>query len=471
MLKIKVQDSKKDIDNMNAKRLLTSCFGLGLSPFASGTCGSVLPCAIFLLIGMVFPNMLVAQISLAVLAVVFSWATLAFSKDVIARVGKEDPSEVVSDEFAGQAVTIIIASFFASFNAYPLTSLLIAFLLFRFFDITKIWPVCKLESLPGGLGILADDLFAGLYAGLVYFGMAHLGWIEFIGYILGWFADSVFHLAGPVGLGVVQGLTEFLPVSSSGHLVLIETIIPSMNPDSDEMLLFDLAIHVGTVLSILVIFRRDILLFLRGLFNVKISEGFNPVAIYKRNFAWHFGVCGAITTIVTMVLYKIFEEPLESARKLPIVCAMWFITAAFLYITDKKRKATVKLRDFGIVAAIIVGAAQSLAILPGISRSGATICAAILVGLHSRWAIQYSFLIAMPAILGGALLTALDNKELLGSGVLTTDVLVVGVLASFLTGILALKLLIFVSTKKKLKIFSIYCIIISVSSMIYLYVS
>ncbi|OXU14121.1 phosphatidylglycerophosphatase A [Sedimentisphaera salicampi] len=456
---------------MNTKRLLTSCFGLGFSPFVPGTVGSLFPCALFIIIAAFTRQLWQSQLAVAGLTVFFAWGTIAFSKYAIELAGREDPSEVVSDEVAGQGLALLIGSFLPAFSAYPLVSIGILFVLFRFFDITKISPANRLERLPGGQGILLDDIMAGLYAGIVFAAASLFGWVQPVGELLNPYllpiCSYLSGLCGSIGLGVVQGLTEFLPVSSSGHLVMFETFIPSLDPESKDMLLFDLAVHVGTVFSILVVFRKQIVLFARHFFKFDHS-GHNPIQLYKKNFAWHFAFCAIITTATTMLIYKLFEEPFEASRKLWVVCVMWLITAALLYITDKKTRSSLKLREFGIIGAVVIGLAQSGAIIPGISRSGATICAAILYGLHRKWAVEYSFLIAMPAILGGALLTALKHKELFGAGILTPGVIISGMLASFLTGIIALRLLIKASRNRQLKYFSIYCVFISAVSFIYL---
>lgn len=452
---------------MNIKRALTSCFGLGFSPVASGTCGSVPPVAIFVAcVCMGFSTGALAAI-LVVTGLVFSLACLKFTADITKLTGKEDPSEVVADEYAGQAVTLLIALFSASTIANPMTAGLLCFFLFRIFDIFKPWPVCALEKLHGGLGVLADDLFAGLYAGICYLIMSNLGWVDQINSFL--FDAEGLSVGYAMILGGVQGLTEFLPVSSSGHLVLFESFMHGLDPNTPEMLLFDLSIHVGTVVAILGIYLKDIRGFVGTLIDVK-KYSYNPLTVYKRNPAWRFLVCAGITTIVTVVLYKIFEEPLESARQLPVVAVMWLVTGTILLITDRKKRTKLGLRDFTVLIAVVIGVAQACAIMPGISRSGATICAAILLGLHRRWAVEYSFLIALPAILGGALLEFIDNPGLIGSSSLPTSSIVAGMLTSCVVGMAALKLLIYVSQKRKLKIFAIYCYILSAASIAYLIV-
>lgn len=452
---------------MNIKRALTSCFGLGFSPIASGTCGSVLPVALF--VACVYGNFSTTVMAaiMIVTGLVFSFACLKFTSEISKLAGKEDPSEIVADEYAGQAVTLLIALFASSTVSMPLTAGFFCFLLFRIFDIFKPWPVCALEKLHGGLGVLADDLFAGVYAGICYLLADKMGWVEQVNSFL-------FDLEGlstgyAIILGTVQGLTEFLPVSSSGHLVLFESFMHGLDPDTPEMLLFDLSIHVGTVAAILGIYIKDIPAFSRTLIDVK-KYSYNPLTVYRRNPAWRILVCAGITTIVTVVLYKTFEDPLKSARQLPIVAFMWLITGTLLLITDSKKRTKVGLRDFGILGAIIIGVAQAGAIMPGISRSGATICAAILWGLHRRWAVEYSFLIALPAIIGGTVLELIDNPGIVGSASLPISSIIAGMISSCLVGMAALRLLIYISQKRKLKIFAVYCYALATVSIIYIIV-
>jgi undecaprenyl-diphosphatase len=367
-----------------------------------------------------------------------------------------------------QAVTLLIALFAASTLNMPLTAAVVCFLLFRIFDIFKPWPVCALERLKGGLGVLADDLFAGLYAGACYLIFYKLGWIEQLNSFL--FGLKGLSTGYAIILGTVQGLTEFLPVSSSGHLVLFESFMHGLDPDTPEMLLFDLSIHVGTVIAIVGIYIKDIPAFSRTLIDVK-KYSYNPLTIFKRNPAWRILVCAGITTVVTVVLYKIFEDPLKSARQLSVVAFMWLITGTLLLVTDGKKRTKLGLRDFGILGAIIIGAAQAGAIMPGISRSGATICAAILWGLHRRWAVEYSFLIALPAIIGGTVLELIDNPGIVGSASLPVTSIIAGMISSCLVGMGALRLLIYVSQKRKLKIFAVYCYTLAAISIIYIIIT
>ena len=169
------------------------------------------------------------------------------------------------------------------------------------------------------------------------------------------------------------------------------------------------------------------------------------------------------------VLGLSLEKYFSAARgSLTVVGFMWFITATLLLITDLRKKTRLGLRQFGVLAAIIVALAQSAAIMPGISRSGATICAAILVGLHRRWAVEFSFLIAIPAILGAALIQTIKDFAEITSGNLQLVPILAGTVTAAVTGIMALKLLIKTSRSANLKYFAFYCYLLGSFVLIYL---
>ena len=150
---------------MNTKRLLTSCFGLGWLPIAPGTWGSLPPTAIFAALCYFGASLLTVSIVMLILILAGSVICIKFAPASINATGKTDPGEVVVDELAGQAVTFVTA-YAVGFNQILITAML-GFFLFRIFDIIKPWPIRKLEKLPKGLGILADDLLAGAYAAII----------------------------------------------------------------------------------------------------------------------------------------------------------------------------------------------------------------------------------------------------------------------------------------------------------------
>ena len=147
------------------KRLFTSCFGLGFMPVAPGTWGSVPVAVIFAILAYLQTSPVVISLVMLALALIGSVVCVLFAPSVIAKVGKKDPGEIVADEFAGQAVTFLYLGTIARDQVF--TAALIGFFVFRLFDILKPWPIHKLEKLPQGWGILADDLLAGVYAAIV----------------------------------------------------------------------------------------------------------------------------------------------------------------------------------------------------------------------------------------------------------------------------------------------------------------
>jgi undecaprenyl-diphosphatase len=190
--------------------------------------------------------------------------------------------------------------------------------------------------------------------------------------------------------------------------------------------------------------------------------------LYTVTAAFRFCALAVITTFVTAICYKLFEEPLESSRKLEVLAVTWAVTAGVLFLTDLRKKTRRGLRDIGIPFAIIVGIAQSIAILPGVSRSGATICTAILLGMHRQWAIEYSFLISIPAILGGAVLQVMEQPEIFHSETLPLGFILAGMAAALVVGIMSLKWLVRASRKRKLKSFALYCLLLSIFVLFYL---
>jgi undecaprenyl-diphosphatase len=454
---------------MDIRRLFTSAFGLGRLPVAPGTWGSLPAAVLFGLLCYLHTPATSIFIVMSALVLAASFACIRFSPYTISATGKKDPGEVVIDEVAGQAITflpVIFLNLNALSNIQIFETTLLGFLLFRIFDIIKPWPIRRLEKFPEGWGILADDLLAGVYAGFALLLCIKTGLIEYLsGGIT--FESTALDIPKAVILGIIQGATEFLPVSSSGHLVLFENLF-KLNSETPEMLLFDLAVHLGTVAAIFIVFRKSICAFVKNLFLYR-QYGKNPVEIYKRSPSVHIFTLAVLATGVTGVIGILLEGPLTAARgNLILIALMWLVTGTILLITDKRKKTRMGLRQFGIMAAIVIGLAQAVAILPGVSRAGATICAAILVGLHRRWAVEFSFLLAIPAILGATLVELIHNFDKINSGSLPIDSVLVGTLAAAVTGIFALKLLLKTTRSAKLKYFAFYCYALACAVLVYL---
>ncbi len=255
-------------------------------------------------------------------------------------------------------------------------------------------------------------------------------------------------------LGVVQGLTEYLPVSSSGHLTIISNFFGIDGADNLE---FTVAVHVATVLSTLVILWKEIDWILMGLFKFKM----NDETKYALNIL--------VSMIPVGIVGVFFKDKVEEAfgAGLLIVGVMLIVTSVLLifsYYAKPRTKEHISLRD-----AFIIGVAQACAVLPGLSRSGSTIATGLMLGDKKEKLAQFSFLMVIPPILGEALLDvlkALKGEETFGGNVEFFP-LAIGFIAAFLSGCFACKLMINVVKKGKLVYFGIYCAIVGAAVLIY----
>ena len=241
-------------------------------------------------------------------------------------------------------------------------------------------------------------------------------------------------------LGIIQGLTEFLPVSSSGHLQLANELLgTSLDPESN--LTFSLTLHAATVLSTIVVLWREVWGLLKGLF----SRTFNAEQAYILKII--------ISMIPIGIVGVFFKDYIEAAfSSILIVGIMLLVTAAllsFAYFAKPRQKQTISYRD-----AFIIGLAQSVATLPGLSRSGTTIATGLLLGNRKESIAQFSFLMVLPPILGNALLDIVKGD--FGGGVELLP-LVAGFLAAFVTGCLACQFMINIVRRGKLIWFAAYC--------------
>lgn len=264
-------------------------------------------------------------------------------------------------------------------------------------------------------------------------------------------------------LGIIQGLTEFLPVSSSGHLVVLQRIM-RLPSESAGMILFDLAVHLGTVAAILVYFRRPLGRYVRHLLASMGLLRRSPVEAFRRSASVRFTALAIMATAATGVFYVLFKDMIEEGFGRPeMVAGCWLLTAGLLFVTDRKHKHWRSIKQIGFTTAVVIGLAQGFALFPGISRSGSTICAAVLMGMHRRWAGQFSFLIGVPAIVIAAVIKIL-KFDASGEQLLPWGVTLVGTAVSAVTGFAALALLIWALKHARLKIFAIYCAVIALAT-------
>jgi len=250
-------------------------------------------------------------------------------------------------------------------------------------------------------------------------------------------------------LGVVQGLTEFLPVSSSGHLMLASEIL-NTDLSAAEDLTFSLTLHAATVLSTIVILWHEIWRLLKGLF----SRHFNEEQAYILKIVISMIPVG----IVGFSLMDYIEAAFSSVL---IVGLMLLCTAAlltFAYKAKPRQKSDISYRD-----AFIIGIAQACATLPGLSRSGTTIATGLLLGNKKESVAQFSFLMVLPPILGNALLDILKGEF---GGSVEMMPLIAGFLAAFITGCLACKFMLEIVKRGKLIWFAIYCAVVGLVAII-----
>lgn len=244
-------------------------------------------------------------------------------------------------------------------------------------------------------------------------------------------------------LGAIQGITEFLPISSSGHLFLAQSILGINVPGND----IEIATHIGTLFSIIIVFRLKI---------KSLLFGFNNRNIRKYIFLIVIGTIPAVLAGLfgRSLILTVFES-------LTMVCISLIITGFILIISKniKEKKEALTLNK-----AIAVGLAQAIAIIPGISRSGMTISIGVLMGLTRKEAANFSFLLAIPIITGAGLLTAIENYS--SPQYLPFELLLIAFFSSFVVGFVSLNWLLSIVHKGKFYIFGYYCLIIGTLGLV-----
>lgn len=266
-------------------------------------------------------------------------------------------------------------------------------------------------------------------------------------------------------LGIVQGLTEFLPVSSSGHLMIFREVLGA---DPEGFLDFTVAVHFATVLSTIVVFWGAIWKLLKGLLQFK----YNDETDY---------ICKLIVSMVPIAIVGLlFKDQVESlfGENLTTVAICLLVTAALLFLSDKFSIIAKNVKESGrsyrngisFWQALVVGLGQSFAVAPGLSRSGTTIATGLICGVKREVMAQFSFLMVLVPIVGEQLLDLLDiatGEAAVGDGVGATA-LIVGALAAFFSGLFACKAMVAIVKKAKLSWFAIYCAVVAIVILLFL---
>ena len=258
-------------------------------------------------------------------------------------------------------------------------------------------------------------------------------------------------------IGIVQGLTEFLPVSSSAHLVFIQNLL-----GVESSLAFDTFLHLGTLIAVLWFFRYDIIkmlkswiLSLEDIIQGRFKEGFYEDP-YKR-LAWYV----ILATIPVALVGVLFEDAVDSlfAGALYVPAFFLFVTGTILYLSQRMSSGNINMNNISKKEALWMGLGQACAILPGLSRSGTTIAAGLTIGLEKEFAAKFSFILSIPAILGAFVLQVKDIGGALNVNFLPV---MLGFVASIIAGYLAIKWMLDLIKNRSLDIFAYYCWVVGI---------
>ena len=252
-------------------------------------------------------------------------------------------------------------------------------------------------------------------------------------------------------LGLLQGLTEFLPVSSSGHLELGGALFGLEDPH--DFFTFNIIVHGATFLSVVVVFWRDIYSLIVNFFR------------FKWNAEMKFALLLVVSAVPTGIIGLLFEEQIESIfeGRVVFVGFMLLVTATLLFMT---RFAPKNNKEVTLKSALMIGIAQTLAILPGISRSGATISTALFFGIERGKAIRFSFLMVLIPIFGANFLKILRMSDAAGSATMDVTPMIIGAVTAFIAGVIACKWMLQIVRKGNISYFSIYCVIVGLTAII-----
>lgn len=248
-------------------------------------------------------------------------------------------------------------------------------------------------------------------------------------------------------LGVIQGLTEFLPVSSSGHLELGKALL-NLELSAKDSVLFDVVVHFGTALSTIIVFRKEILEIILGILK------------FKWNDELKFFTLIVLSMVPAAIIGVLFNDQIEAlfVENVTLVSLMLIVTAVLLFFADRAKNTD---KNISYLNALIIGISQAIAILPGISRSGATISTSVLLGIDRTKAAKFSFLMVVPLIF------AKMGKDILGGDIQMEGglTLLIAFAASLITGIFACKWMVALVKKSQLKYFSYYCLLIAIIAL------
>lgn len=260
-------------------------------------------------------------------------------------------------------------------------------------------------------------------------------------------------------LGLIQGITEFFPISSSGHLV----IIPYFSGWDYPPLYFTVTVHFATLLSVLTVLYRDVWRIIRGFVLGLLKRK------YRKSIDFKMGLYIIIATIPAVFMGLFLNEFIESIFSKPLIVAIFLLVTAFILWGGEYRGRKIKQKkSLTYLSSVASGMGQALAVFPGISRAGATISFARFFGVKREEAVRFSFLLSIPIILGSFVYElSRSSGVVLNSGENTVWILFIGLVSAYLSGYFAIRYLLYLTKKKNLNIFAVYCVCLSIAIFVF----
>jgi undecaprenyl-diphosphatase len=248
-------------------------------------------------------------------------------------------------------------------------------------------------------------------------------------------------------LGIVQGISEWLPISSKSHLIIIQQLFGLVQPA-----IFDLMLHIGSLIVVIFVFWKDIWKLIKGVFTGDKKS---------IKYVWYM----IVASIPVAIIGFVFQKQIEAALSNMYILGFGFLfTALILFLSKFTFVRSVKSKSLNVWNSLIIGISQVLSVLPGVSRSGTTISTGMIIGADKKEVAKFSFLIFIPAILGA---TLLEFKDI---GMITNiPAMIIGMIFTMITGYIALKLLMNIIEKDKFWYFSIYCFILGIIVLMFAY--
>lgn len=265
--------------------------------------------------------------------------------------------------------------------------------------------------------------------------------------------------------GIIQGIAEFLPISSSGHLAIAQNIFNLENVEATHFT-FDILLHLGTLIAVFIVYYKDIFALIPAAFTMlgKVFKGKFKLSEYTETEKFVIYVIIATIPLVAAVFVKDYIEVLGSYTK--IIGGILIFNGLVLFISDKLEKGTVTLDTAKPHHALFIGLCQMCAIMPGLSRSGSTITGGLFMGFKRELAVKFSFIMSIPAIIGANILSVADIAE---NPIASSDIIpyIAGTITAAVVGVLAMKFLIYISKKSNFRMFSYYCFAVGLIALIF----